>query len=166
MSTAASRSEASPAIVAYVDHGTTNEGLDYLVTEWLEGKTLADVLEADASLTLGEALTLGVDLARALAHLHAQGILHRDVKPANVFLVGASLGDEGRDDMRLGDMKLLDFGLSRPIDGDGTGTATGPSPGTSCPRLCAAPSTSSAATGPRGGTGLRNRRGNRGDRRG
>jgi len=91
-----------PAIVAV--HGVGEEaGRPFLVLEWLSGGTLEQRLERGGPLPLEEARDLGVALSRGLAHAHSHGILHRDVKPANVLF-----GEEGRP--RLGD-----FGVARDL---------------------------------------------------
>jgi eukaryotic-like serine/threonine-protein kinase len=76
-----------------------HEGIDFLVMEYLEGDTLASRLDR-ASLALDTALSLAVDIADALAAAHARGIVHRDVKPANIILTS-------------GGAKLFDFGLAK-----------------------------------------------------
>jgi serine/threonine protein kinase/tetratricopeptide (TPR) repeat protein len=91
-----------PAIVEYVEHGTTEAGQPFLAMEWLEGETLAERL-ARAPLDITDALAIARRIASALAAVHAAGIVHRDLKPSNVFL-------EGRDPARA---KLLDFGVAR-----------------------------------------------------
>jgi tetratricopeptide (TPR) repeat protein len=93
---------AHPAVVRYVDHGRTDDGELYLAMEWLEGETLAGRLRR-GPLELGAALELGARLAEALAAAHARGVVHRDVKPENVILVGGSLDTP----------KLVDFGLAK-----------------------------------------------------
>ncbi len=90
-----------PAIVAYVSHGIA-EGRRFLAMEWLEGEDLADRLSR-AGLTVEETLALGKRVAAGLSAAHARGIVHRDVKPSNLMLVG---GDAER-------TKLLDFGVAR-----------------------------------------------------
>ena len=70
--------------------------------EWLEGEDLATRLEA-AGLSVEESVRVAIQLASALAVAHAQGIVHRDVKPSNVFL----------SDWRLDRIKLLDYGVAR-----------------------------------------------------
>ncbi|MBX3273693.1 MAG: protein kinase [Sandaracinaceae bacterium] len=94
-----------PALVEYVAHGV-DAGVPYLAMEWIDGETLGDRL-AGRGLTLGESITIARRLASALAALHAGGVVHRDVKPANVMLRG---GDPG-------DAVLLDLGIARSLRG-------------------------------------------------
>ena len=75
------------------------DGIDYLVMEYLEGETLADRLQKGA-LPQEQALRIGVQVADALDKAHRAGIVHRDLKPGNVMLTKAGA-------------KLLDFGLAR-----------------------------------------------------
>ena len=105
---------AHPGIVRFVSHGMAAER-PYLVMEWLEGETLAERLEREL-LTIGEALTLGARVADALGAAHARGVVHRDLKPGNIFLV----------DRRVDRVKLLDFGIAsaRGRGGDLTDTRT------------------------------------------
>ena len=84
-----------------------HEDIDYLVMEYLEGETLTDRLaHAKGPLPLGQVLTIGSDIADALDKAHRAGITHRDVKPANIFLVR-------RGGTSAPDAKLLDFGLAK-----------------------------------------------------
>ena len=88
-----------PNILALFDVG--NEGaVSYVVTELLEGETLREAL-ARGPLPLRKVLDVGLQVAEGLAAAHGKGIVHRDVKPENVFLT------------RDGHAKLLDFGLAR-----------------------------------------------------
>jgi serine/threonine protein kinase/tetratricopeptide (TPR) repeat protein len=91
-----------PGIVRYVAHGQTERGEDFIAMEWLEGKTLADRL-VEGSLSLVETVQLGTRIASALAEAHRRNIVHRDIKPPNLFLPD---GDISR-------VKLLDFGVAR-----------------------------------------------------
>src|SRR5215472_8014395 len=91
-----------PSIVRYVAHGTTPEGEAFLAMEWLEGEDLADRLEQQ-TLTVADSVAVIARAADALGVAHSRGVLHRDVKPSNLFLVG-------RDIERV---KLLDFGVAR-----------------------------------------------------
>jgi eukaryotic-like serine/threonine-protein kinase len=76
------------------------DGIDFLVMEYLEGQTLAARLEKGA-LPLDQVLKVGTEVAQALDKAHRQGIVHRDLKPANIMLTKAVA-------------KLMDFGLAKP----------------------------------------------------
>ncbi len=108
-------SERSPAICQARDAGTvtTRAGatLPYLVLEWLDGSTLADLLEVESvrrrePRSIVDAVQLLEPIAQALALAHECGIVHRDVKPANIFVVG----DPSEERYTL---KLLDFGVAK-----------------------------------------------------
>ncbi|WP_437640736.1 serine/threonine-protein kinase [Sorangium sp. So ce854] len=103
-----------PGIVRYVAHGSTPGGDRYLAMEWLDGEDLAARL-ARRVLPAGEGLSLVRRAADALAFAHARGIVHRDIKPGNLFLPG---GDAAR-------VKLVDFGIARPSAEAGRVTVTG-----------------------------------------
>ena len=92
-----------PNILALFDVGKESS-VSFVVMELLEGETLREVL-AKGPLSLRKALDVGLQVAEGLAAAHGKGIVHRDVKPENVFLT------------RDGHAKLLDFGLarSRPV---------------------------------------------------
>jgi serine/threonine-protein kinase len=93
-----------PGIVRGFDLGEV-EGVPYFVMEFVEGRSLKTLLRERGRLTEAEAIDLGIALAEALEHAHAQGIVHRDVKPGNVLLTAS------------GRPKLADFGLARaPLD--------------------------------------------------
>ncbi|MFI0192529.1 protein kinase [Streptomyces sp. NPDC017082] len=104
-----------PGLVTVYDAGRHN-GRAYQVMELIEGPTLKHRIAA-GPLTPGETAALGAGLARALAHAHEAGIVHRDVKPSNIILDAA------------GRPHLTDFGISRLLDAT-TRTATGTLVGT------------------------------------
>jgi eukaryotic-like serine/threonine-protein kinase len=94
-------------IIDVSDFGETSDGLVYMVMEYLEGRTLTvEIVKGPLPLALACHVTLQV--AAALARAHQHGIVHRDVKPANIFLL-----QRGGDDHFV---KLLDFGLARGPD--------------------------------------------------
>ena len=94
-----------PNIVEVYTSGTTQDSmrLPYYVMERLQGQSLRTVLERKGRLTVEQACDIGIDLLDALDHAHEFGIIHRDVKPDNIFIT------RGRDGRSLA--KLLDFGI-------------------------------------------------------
>lgn len=91
-----------PAIPAYISHGARGSGETYLVMEWVDGRTLAEVLES-GRLGVGATLRLGLRVAEALAVAHRRGVVHRDIKPRNIMV-------DGEDVQRV---RLMDFGVAR-----------------------------------------------------
>ncbi len=117
---AAERFRREAAILARIRHPNVvpvhdadeADGLPYYVMDFLEGQTLATRLR-DGPLSPTEALKLGRDLLDALAAAHRHGVVHRDVKPANVFVV------DGR-------AVLVDFGVAKPLGAASGADATAP----------------------------------------
>jgi eukaryotic-like serine/threonine-protein kinase len=104
-----------PNIVAVFDTGS-DDGTHYIVTELVEGETLAERIRRDGPLPADEAVAIGVDVARALAAAHERGVIHRDVKPGNVMLTPE------------GAVKVVDFGIAHAAGSDtltGTGVVLG-----------------------------------------
>ena len=96
-----------PHICTLYDIGHQS-GIDFLVMEYLEGETLEERLQHGA-LQLGDAVQHALVILSTLEAVHRRGLMHRDLKPANLFLTTHGL-------------KLLDFGLARPIESALTGT--------------------------------------------
>jgi serine/threonine protein kinase len=94
-----------PNVCTLYDVGSSS-GIDYLVMEHLEGRTLEERM-TERPLSLRQALAIGRQVAGALDAAHRAGIVHRDLKPANIMLVGGPHG---------GSVKLLDFGLACDIN--------------------------------------------------
>jgi len=98
----------SPHVVQTFDHGFTADGIPYIVMELLEGCDLGLFLEREGRCSPALALEVIVQLGRALDRAHERGIIHRDIKPGNIFLC-----DGGRGDVFV---KLLDFGIAKGVD--------------------------------------------------
>lgn len=105
---AAARLE-SEHVVDVLDVGRLPSGEPYIVMELLEGSDLAAYLASRGRLELAEALELFREICEGIAEAHAAGVVHRDLKPQNVFLV------HRRDGRRV--VKVLDFGVSK-VAGD------------------------------------------------
>jgi serine/threonine-protein kinase len=96
---------AHPNIIEIFDQGETDDGMPYLVMELLEGTPLSGVLER-GPMDVAFALPLMVQIARALARAHDFDVIHRDLKPDNIFVCS---GEDGSV------IKLLDFGIARSL---------------------------------------------------
>ncbi len=109
-------------IVEVTDLGRLDDGAIFMVLEYLEGRELTDLIEADGALPLGRVVHILKQVCSGLAVAHDKGIIHRDLKPENIYLI------ERGDDPDF--VKVLDFGIAkfRESLGDAitrTGTAMG-----------------------------------------
>jgi len=96
-------------IVQAIDVGSTPDGFHYFVMEYIEGKTLYDLMAPrphgdGRNFSEAEALDITMQMADALAHAHQKGLIHRDVKPKNIILTPQNVA------------KLTDLGLAREMD--------------------------------------------------
>src|SRR5437660_5890414 len=106
-----------PNIVTVIDRGE-DAGRQFIVFEYIDGENLKELVVRRGRLSVTDAVELGLQIARALAFAHGQGLVHRDVKPQNVLLNGD------------GDAKVTDFGIARSLDVEGVtqvGTVLGTS---------------------------------------
>jgi len=99
-----------PHVAAATDFGRLDDGAFYLVLEYVEGKSLRDIIDSGGALPPGLALHVTRQIADALSAAHAAGIVHRDLKPDNVMLIQRE-GDEHF-------VKVLDFGIAKVETGD------------------------------------------------
>ena len=93
-----------PGLVEIREASRTSDDVPFLVMEYLEGETLASIIERVATLALETIVDVGAQIASALAAMHEAGITHCDVKPENLFV----LAD--------GTVKVIDFGVSRSVE--------------------------------------------------
>jgi serine/threonine-protein kinase len=98
----------SPHSVKVFDHGLMEDGTPFIVMELLRGEALADRLERSARLTLEEVKALVEQVAGVLGEAHDKGIIHRDIKPHNLFLLDAKAHELY--------VKVLDFGVAKQAD--------------------------------------------------
>jgi eukaryotic-like serine/threonine-protein kinase len=102
-----------PGAVSVLDDDATDDGAPFLVMELLEGESLQDWLRRTSRLTGGEVLALAEQTLEVLALAHDRQIVHRDIKPGNLFCT------------KEGVLKVLDFGIARVLDGKHLSTADG-----------------------------------------
>jgi formylglycine-generating enzyme required for sulfatase activity len=104
-----------PHIVTVYEAGEA-EGQLYIAMEYLPGRTLQELLEAEGALPLEQALPILEQVAEALDHAHGQGVVHRDVKPGNVIVEETERGVQAT---------LTDFGLVKAMEGSAALTSQG-----------------------------------------
>jgi len=106
-----------PNVVDVYDVHHTEDGRPYLVGEFLEGEELGHYLSRVGKISTSQAVAITRQVCRALGAAHARGVVHRDMKPENVFLVG---------DPQRPLVKVIDFGISKTEDASATAlTRTG-----------------------------------------
>ncbi|WP_426698989.1 Stk1 family PASTA domain-containing Ser/Thr kinase [Rothia mucilaginosa] len=117
----------NPAIVAVYDTGSYNPSQDgeessseegtaipYIVMEYVEGHTLRSILSRGGHLPVRDALGYSEQLLSALQYSHSMGIIHRDIKPANIMVLERTSEDIAKG--QPGQIKVMDFGISRAIE--------------------------------------------------
>ncbi|MGH2787204.1 MAG: Stk1 family PASTA domain-containing Ser/Thr kinase [Actinomycetota bacterium] len=100
-----------PNIVSLYDYGA-DDGTYYIVMEFIDGKSIADVIHSEGPLMPERAAEIAADVAQALGRAHATGLVHRDIKSSNIMLTSS------------GQTKVTDFGIARALGGDGEQTMT------------------------------------------
>ena len=107
---------AHPNVVEVLDVNRLEDGRPYIVCEYLEGEEFGALLDRVGTLPTETAVRIVRQICRALMAAHERGIVHRDMKPENVFLVG---------DLHAPRVKVIDFGISKQSDGSSNLTRTG-----------------------------------------
>ncbi len=99
-----------PNIVAVFDSGLGPNNIPYMVMDYLEGKTLSEILKREGRLDIDRAVVLFAQACDALAHAHERGIVHRDIKPSNLLVREENDGREA--------MTIFDFGIAKILGHD------------------------------------------------
>ena len=100
-----------PNIITVHDFGVSEHGQPFMVMDFIEGKTLADVIKESGGLSLEASLPRFIQLCDALDHAHSVGVLHRDLKPSNVMI--------SKLDGNFEDARIVDFGIAKLLDKEG-----------------------------------------------
>ncbi|MBX9720076.1 MAG: serine/threonine protein kinase, partial [Candidatus Obscuribacterales bacterium] len=94
-------------IMAFYALAITPEGIPYAVCEYIDGRNLSEIMNAEGTLSWRRTLKLAIQIARGLEFAHGLGVVHRDLKPSNIMVLQ-------KDDSE--NVKLIDFGLARIIE--------------------------------------------------
>ena len=94
-----------PNIVRVIDFGKSASGSLFLVMDLIEGISLADQIEREGWLAPTNAVRITISILTGLEHAHSRGVIHRDLKPDNIMIVGAETGPA--------EVKILDFGIAK-----------------------------------------------------
>jgi len=113
-------------VIAVTDFGKSEEGVFFLVMEYVEGESLYQLLRREGTVTVQRALSLLRQVSAGVEAAHDEGILHRDLKPANIFIVQKKKkdGSIAGDDV----VKVGDFGLAKIISQSLSGLTSGSGP--------------------------------------
>lgn len=97
-------------VIGVHDFGISDDGLPYLVMDYLEGTSLADIIREEGAITPERAISLFTQTCAGLHHAHQQGVVHRDVKPSNLMIIQTPHGEC---------VKIVDFGMAKLISFEG-----------------------------------------------
>lgn len=100
----ASSSLTHPGIVSVHDYGESEDGMPYLVMDYIEGKALSELIKEEGPLELERFLSIMQQVSAALAHAHDTGVVHRDLKPSNIMITSAAGKEQ---------VKIVDFGIAK-----------------------------------------------------
>ena len=94
-----------PNIASVYDYGETSDGRPFIVMEFIKGQTLSGLID-DGKLSVKRAVKIMESVSEALREAHGRGVIHRDIKPSNIII------------NERGEVKVLDFGLAKNVDGE------------------------------------------------
>ncbi|MBX9720833.1 MAG: serine/threonine protein kinase, partial [Candidatus Obscuribacterales bacterium] len=94
-----------PNLAAVYEYGIGVQGTPYLVMDYLEGKTLAEILESENYIDHGRVVDLFIQICEGIMHAHLKGVIHRDIKPSNIMISKSASGIEYA--------KVFDFGIAK-----------------------------------------------------
>jgi serine/threonine-protein kinase len=94
-----------PNVIAVHDFGFTDDDDPYMVMDFVEGMSLADLIQTGGAIPYQEALDIFIQIANGMNHAHASGVLHRDLKPSNVMLTNP--------ESVVAEVKIVDFGIAK-----------------------------------------------------
>lgn len=100
-------------VIQLIDYGKT-DGLLYMAVEYVQGRSLADLIKNEAPVDLEKARELVLQILDALEYAHARGIVHRDLKPDNILLLRMAPEEGGPEEV----VKILDFGIAKLVRGE------------------------------------------------
>lgn len=98
-----------PNVVSVFDFGLTEDGQPYLVMDFVEGDSLAQIIAAEGPIAYKEALPLFIQVCEGLTVAHEKGVIHRDIKPSNIVV------EETHDGKRA---RIVDFGIAKMLDAE------------------------------------------------
>ncbi|CAN5513091.1 hypothetical protein BH10CYA1_BH10CYA1_53200 [soil metagenome] len=98
-----------PNIIMIHDFGVATDGRPYMVMDYVEGKTLAQLIAENGAVPLDQSLEIFMKICQAMMHAHGAGVLHRDLKPANIMV---------RDHNGETEVTVLDFGIAKVVSDD------------------------------------------------
>lgn len=97
-----------PNTITFYDFGYAGDDLHYIAMEYVEGESLADLLEQEGSLAVDRAASIIIQVVQSLGEAHRKGIIHRDLKPDNILIENVGQQNER--------VKVLDFGIAKLTD--------------------------------------------------
>lgn len=103
-----------PGIIGIRELSVTDAGQPYIVMDYVEGRTLSEILKAEGTLSVGRFINIFSQVCSALHHAHKRSVLHRDIKPSNIMVVQ----DEDDESVRI-----LDFGIAKVLNDTESGAA-------------------------------------------